>query len=78
MDDIIEDYQFTFRPNRSPNDQIFCIRQMLKKNWEYNETVHQLFIDFKHSYDSVWKQVPYNILMDCGIPMKLVWLIKIS
>jgi hypothetical protein len=32
MDDIIEDYQFTFWRNRSPNDQIFCIRQMLKKN----------------------------------------------
>jgi hypothetical protein len=24
-----------------------------RKNWEYNETVHQLFIDFKKAYDSV-------------------------
>jgi hypothetical protein len=26
---------------------------MLEKNWEYNGTVHQLFIDFKIAYDSV-------------------------
>ena len=26
-----------------------------KKKWEYNEAVHQLFIDFKKAYDSVRK-----------------------
>jgi hypothetical protein len=25
---------------------VFCICQILKKRWECNETVHQLFIDF--------------------------------
>jgi hypothetical protein len=33
-------------------DQIFYIRQILEKKWEYNGTVHQLFIDFKKAYDS--------------------------
>jgi hypothetical protein len=32
------------------------------KNWEYNETVHQLFIDFKKTYESVRREVLYNIL----------------
>jgi hypothetical protein len=26
---------------------------MLEKKWEYNEAVHQLFIDLKKAYDSV-------------------------
>ena len=26
---------------------------MLDKIWEYNEAVHQLFIDFSEAYDSV-------------------------
>jgi hypothetical protein len=30
---------------------ISCIRQILGKNWKYNETVHQLFIDFMKAYD---------------------------
>ena len=57
-------------------DHIFCILQILEKNWEYNEAVHQLFIDFKKAYDSVRREVLYNILVGFGIPMKLVRLIK--
>jgi len=38
--------------------------------------VLQLFIDFKQFYDSFRKEVLYNILIEFGIPMKLVRLIK--
>jgi hypothetical protein len=38
--------------------------------------VHQLFIGFKKAYDSVRREVLYNILIEFGIPMKLVRLIK--
>src|SRR5215469_7821503 len=48
----------------------------LKKKWEYNEAVHQLFIDFKKSYDSVRREVLYNIVIEFGVPKKLVRLIK--
>ena len=47
-----------------------------EKKWEYNEAVHQLFIDFKKAYDSVRREVLYNILMEFGVPKKLVRLIK--
>ena len=42
----------------------------------HNEAVHQLFIDFKKAYDSVRRGVLYNILIDIGIPLTLVRLIK--
>jgi hypothetical protein len=38
--------------------------------------VHQLFIDFKKAYDSVEREVLYNILLEFGIPKKLIRLIK--
>ena len=38
--------------------------------------MHQLFIDFKEAYDSVRREVLCNILLEFGIPMKLVRLIK--
>jgi hypothetical protein len=57
-------------------NQIFCIRQILEKYWEYNETVHQLFIDFKKAHDSVRREVLYNILIEFGVLIKLVRLIK--
>jgi hypothetical protein len=50
--EIIGYHQCGFRCNRL-TDQIFYIWQILEKKWEYNGTVHQLFIDFKETYDSV-------------------------
>jgi len=50
--------------------------QILEEKCEYNEEVHQLFTDFKKSYDSVRREVLYNILTEFGIPMQMVRLIK--
>ena len=47
-----------------------------EKECEYNEAVHQLFIDFKKAYYSVSRQVLYNIVTEFGIAMKLVRLVK--
>jgi hypothetical protein len=59
---------------------IIYIGQIQEKKWEYNGTVHQLFIDFKKAYDLVKREVLYNILFEFlfefGIPKKLVRLIK--
>jgi hypothetical protein len=52
------------------------VYSLLEKKWEYNELVHQLSIDFKKAYDSVRRKVLHNILIEFGIPMKLVRLIK--
>jgi hypothetical protein len=57
-------------------NNIFCTDQILKKIWQYNEAVHQLFIDIKKAYDSVRSEVLYNILTEIGILMNLVLLIK--
>jgi hypothetical protein len=56
----------------STTDQIFYICQILEKKWEYSGTVHQLFMDFKKVYDSVKREVLYSILIEFGIPRKLV------
>ena len=75
-EEVIGDHQCGFWHNRSTTDHIFCVRQILEKKWEYNEAVHQLFTDFKKVYDSVRREVLYNILMEFGVPKKLVRLIK--
>jgi hypothetical protein len=47
-----------------------------EKKWEYNETVHQLFIDYRVVYDSDWREVLYSIIIEFEVPIKLVRLIK--
>jgi hypothetical protein len=46
INEIIGDHQCEFQCNRSTTDQIFCIHQILERKWEFNEAVHQLFVDF--------------------------------
>jgi len=43
---------------------------------EYNKAVHQLCIDFKKAYDSVRREVLYNILNEFGVRKNLVRLVK--
>jgi hypothetical protein len=40
-------------------DQLLVIFSalILEKKWKCNETVHQLFIDFKKAYDSVRREI---------------------
>ena len=50
------------------------VKYVLK--WECNKAVHLLFVYFKEVYDSVRREVLYNIPNEFDIPMKLVRLIK--
>ena len=77
---IIGDHQCGFRRNRSTTYyiRVFCIRQIIEKKWEHSEAVLQLFIDVKKAYDSVRREALYNILIEFGIPKKLVRPIKKS
>jgi hypothetical protein len=34
----------------------FAFMRQLRKKWEYNETVHQLFVDFKKAFHSVRRE----------------------
>jgi sorting nexin-29 len=76
-EEITGEHQCKFRRNRSTTDHMFCIPQIQEKKWEYNEAVHQLFTDFKKAYDPVRREVLYNILIEFGIPMRIVRLVKI-
>jgi len=71
-EEIIGVYQCGFQCNTSTTDHIFCMHQILEKKWEYNEAVHQLFIDLKKAYDLDRREVLYNNLIEYGMPMKLV------
>jgi hypothetical protein len=56
--------------------RILAFVRYWKRKWECNETVHQLFIDFKKAYDSVSREVLYSILIEFEVPTKLFRLIK--
>jgi hypothetical protein len=75
-EEIMGDHQCGFPRNISMTDHIFYIHPVLEKKWEYSEAVHQLFVDFKRAYGPFRREVMYTILIEFGVPMKLVRLIE--
>jgi sorting nexin-29 len=71
-EEIIGKYQAGFRRGRSTSDQLFTVRQILTKCWEFDVDIHQLFIDFRQAYDSIRREKLYDILSTFGIPTKLI------
>jgi hypothetical protein len=75
-DEITGDHQCGFR--------LMLVRQRLiifsisvrylRKRWECNGTMYQLFVDFKKAYDSV--KMKMKMFIEFGITRKPVWLIK--
>jgi len=70
---IIGDYQCRFWRNGLIN--VFYDRQILKKKWEHNEAVSAISV-LQESLWLVRREVLHNILIEFGIPMKLVRQIK--
>jgi len=70
------DYQNGFREGRSVIDNIFALRIINEKLWEYNQSVRHLFIDFRKAYDSVHREALWKCMKEFKIPTKLINMCK--
>ena len=73
---VLGDYQLGFRNSRFTIDQIFIIRQIMEKYWEFNKDNWLVFIVFKQAYGSVHRELLWKILKYFNIPEKLTRLVK--
>jgi len=71
----LEDCQMGFRPNRSTIDNIFMVRQIIEKCHEFNMELHNIFIDYTHTFDSVFRDKIIECLNKYEVPSKLIKLI---
>lgn len=56
----IGQYPAGFRVGGSTVDQLFTMKQML----EFNLVIHQIFIDFKQTYESIDQNIWYKVTLD--------------
>jgi hypothetical protein len=52
IENVMGDYQNGFRDGRSVIDNIFALKVINEKLWEYNQSAQYLFIDFQKAYGS--------------------------
>jgi hypothetical protein len=67
-----------FRPNRSTIDNIFMIRQIFEKCYEYNRELHNIFVDYSQAFDSVNRNKIIDYLTKYKVPKKLIKLIGLT
>jgi hypothetical protein len=59
-------------------DEIFVLRQIFQKTWEFDKEIHILFIDFRKAYDSIHRTFLIKIIREFNFPQKLIKLVEIS
>ena len=72
----MSDSQFDFRPGRGTIDAIFIIRQIIEKTREHQVPLHIHFIEFKATFDTIWSEAFWKMLIQIGILQKYVAIIK--
>jgi sorting nexin-29 len=75
VDSKLEDCQMEFRPNRSTIDNIFLVIQIIEKCHELNIEMHNVFIDYTQTFDSVFRDTIIKCLNKYKIPSILIKLI---
>lgn len=77
-ENILDEYQCGFRRGRGTIDQIFVMRQIFEKCWEYKVNLHMLFIDFRQAFDSIVRDNLFNALIGFRVPSKLIRLVRMT
>ena len=76
MESGLEDYQCGFRSGRSTTDQIFTLRQIFEKSWEYAKDISVSFVDLEKAYHWVFRDKLPRVLLAYGIDGHLLTAIK--
>ena len=68
----LEDGQCGFRPGRSTTDQIFTLKQIFEKSWEYGKDLFACFVDLEKAYDRVSRDKLWKVLQKYGVDGQLL------
>ena len=63
-----DDYQNGYRNGRSAIDNIFAFNIINNKTSEYDQSVHDLFIDFQNAYGSLHRHTLWKSMEEFKIP----------
>ena len=65
--DVLSEAQAGFRKDYSTVDHIFALHVMVSKHLKKNKKLYVAFVDFHKTFDTVKRNVPWNVLLHLGI-----------
>ncbi len=74
--DSLLDEQCGFRPSRSTTDALFSLRLLCRWGLGQGQTLHICMLDLTKAFDSVDREMAWQILLSRGAPQKLVAVIR--
>ena len=72
----LEDGQCGFRASRSSTNQIFTLKQIFEKSWEYGKDLFACFVNLEKAYDRVPRDKLWKVLREYGVDGQLLRSIK--
>ncbi|VDP51154.1 unnamed protein product [Schistosoma curassoni] len=78
VDAQLRDQQAGFRKDRSCTDQIATLRTIVEQSIEWNSSLYINFIDYEKAFDSVDRRTLWKLFRHCGVPEKIVNIIRNS
>ena len=76
LGDQLLEQQYGFRPDRSCADALFSLRRVCESAWNKGTTLYICMLDLTKAFDSVDRNMAWQVLLSRGVPPKLVALIK--
>ena len=76
VESILENGQCGFCPECSTTDQIFTLKQIFEKSWEYGKDLFACFVDLETAYDRVPRDKLCKVLLEYGVNGQLLRAIK--
>ena len=72
----LEDGQCGFRPGCCTSDQIFTLKQIFEKSWEYGKYLFACSVDLEKAYDRVPRDKLWKVLQEYNVNGQLLGAIK--
>ena len=78
VDEKLTEQQAGFGKDRSCTDQIAALRIIIEQSLECNTYLFLNFVDFEKAFDSLDREVLWNLMAHYGIPQKFINIIRNS
>ena len=74
--EVLSEAQAGFRPGRGTIDQLFTLRLLAEKYYEFGKDLYICYVDFQKAFDSVWRKGLWQVMRHLGYDIKIIRLLE--